>query len=420
MSRVDIVWSMVAAVYLTLALQHLLMWLRRRESWTHLLFSVTAVATAGIAAAAARMELWVWDVENDDVWMTAQDRAALGVAPGERLDLRRLLDTIHPEDRPALEGAIRQSLQQGCEFDREYRRLLPGGTVRWFAASGQVERSPDGRPLRMCGVSLDVTQRIAAELDAQRHRNELARLGRVHLLGALSGAVAHELNQPLTAILSNAQAAQRFLAGPAPDLHEVGLILRDIVADQQRAGEIIRRLRGLLEKGESQRQPLDLNEVIQEVLRLLRSDLWHRQVVVHSSLAPELPLLYGDRVQMQQVLINLILNGCDAMQDNPPGERTLRVSTSLDGGEEPRIKICVADQGPGVATEQRESIFLPFFTTKAHGMGMGLAVCRVIKGPSRPRHGEDAGPQPGRAGAHDRAGQAGRADEPVSRRGLLA
>jgi PAS domain S-box-containing protein len=315
-------------------------------------------------------------MRTDELWVSEQSRAMLGTCCGEKISLRQFLDDVHPDDRRALEGAMRQSLHGGGGFEREYRRLRPDGRIGWVAVFGRVEYGQDGRPVRARGVSLDITQRMEAELAAQQHRDELARLNRVHLLGVLSASLSHELNQPLTAILSNAQAAQRFLAGPAPDLTEVQSILHDISEDDRRAADIIRRLRGVLQQGEVARQPLDVNVIIHEVLRLLRADLWHRQIVIQTSLAAELPPIQGDRVQLQQVLINLILNGCDAMADNQPGRRTLRISTGW--AEDRRVKICFADQGQGVLPEQREVIFQPFFTTKAQGMGLGLAVCRAI------------------------------------------
>jgi two-component system, LuxR family, sensor kinase FixL len=189
-------------------------------------------------------------------------------------------------------------------------------------------------------------------------------------------SMAHELNQPLAAILSDAQAAQRFLDRAVPDVDEVRAILHDIIAADRRASEVICRLRGLLQRGELRREPLSLNEVVHEVLKLLRNDLLNRQILVQTALTADLPLVYGDRVQLQQVLINLIVNGCDAMLINQVDRRTLRVSTAQT--TECRLKVGVADQGPGVPSEQRENIFMPFFTTKVHGMGMGLAVCRMI------------------------------------------
>src|SRR6185503_8126051 len=169
----------------------------------------------------------------------------------------------------------------------------------------------------------EITERREAELQVEQQRSELAHLSRVTMLGTLSGALAHELNQPLMAILSNAQAAQRFLARDSANLNEVRDILKDIVEDNRRASEVIQRLRLLLGKGETQHQPLDLNEVVQDALRLVRSDLVNNRLTAHSELALQLPAVCGDRVQLQQVLLNLVMNACTAMTDSAPAARSL-------------------------------------------------------------------------------------------------
>jgi two-component system, LuxR family, sensor kinase FixL len=223
---------------------------------------------------------------------------------------------------------------------------------------------------------VDITARKRAELEIEQQRNELAHLSRVTMLGELSGSLAHELNQPLTAILSNAQAAQRFLAHDDVDLDEVRAILQDIVNDDKRAGEIIRGLRLLLKKGEMQSQPLDLNDVVRDVLKLMRSDMLNGGIIVSTELAPGSPMVNGDQVQLQQVLLNLVVNAGEAMAGVAATERRLIVRTALAEGE--GIRVSIADQGHGIALENLERMFEPFFTTKAHGLGLGLAVCRSI------------------------------------------
>jgi C4-dicarboxylate-specific signal transduction histidine kinase len=188
--------------------------------------------------------------------------------------------------------------------------------------------------------------------------------------------LAHELNQPLTAILSNAQAAQEFLAQDPTNLDEVRGILQDIVDEDKRAREVIRRLRLLFRKGEVQFEALDLNELVLEVLKLMNSDLVNHGVSVETELAGALPTIRGDRVQLQQVLINLIVNASDAMTNNDINDRQLRASTTLDDGN--GVRISLADSGCGIPAGQLEQIFEPFHTTKDKGMGLGLAVCRTI------------------------------------------
>jgi PAS domain S-box-containing protein len=230
--------------------------------------------------------------------------------------------------------------------------------------------------LFILAVVVDITARVRAEAEAQQQRAELAHLSRVTMLGELSGSLAHELNQPLTAILSNAQAAQRFLAAESPALGEIREILKDIVEEDKRAGEVIRRLRLLLKKGEVSFQPLCLNDVVLDVLRLVRSDLLNHGVTVETDLAPELPDVSGDRVQIQQVLLNLVMNACDAVGGNDGADRSIVIRTCRkDDGS---VATTVSDCGHGIPPDQMQKVFEPFFTTQSHGMGLGLAVCRTI------------------------------------------
>lgn len=223
---------------------------------------------------------------------------------------------------------------------------------------------------------VDITDRKKAEAEGLRQRQELAHLSRVTMLGELSGSLAHELNQPLTAILSNAQAAQRFLAKDNVDLHEVSDILGDIVEQDQRAGEIIRRLRVFLKKDEIQQMRLDVNDLVQEVLKLMRVDLVNQSVAAYTELAPVLPVVNGDRVQLQQVLLNLLMNACDAMNCNARADRQMVVRTELSAGKD--VCLSVSDCGAGLAPEKPEQVFEPFFTTKTQGLGLGLSICRTI------------------------------------------
>jgi len=220
-------------------------------------------------------------------------------------------------------------------------------------------------------------RRELAELERTRvQQGELAHLSRVTMLGELSGSLAHELNQPLTSILSNAQAAIRFLARDGADLDEVRDILKDIVDEDHRAGEIIRRLRALLKKGDVQRHPLAINDVVLEVLKLVRSDLGNQSVTTHTALAPDLPMVSGDRVQLQQVLLNLVINASDAMRSNAADDRQIVVRTELGDGN--GVRVSVSDGGCGMASETLARVFEPFFSTKNHGLGLGLSVCHTI------------------------------------------
>jgi two-component system, LuxR family, sensor kinase FixL len=254
--------------------------------------------------------------------------------------------------------------------------LTADGRVVWVHDMVRILAArADGRRL-LRSVMVDITERKQAELEAQQQRQLLRHLTRVATLGELSGALAHELSQPLTSILSNAQAAQRFLTREPVDLAEVRDILNDIVDDDRRAGAVIRRWRTLLRKGETVLQPLDLNDVTNEVLRLAHSELVAHRVTVTAQLAPGLPAVRGDRVGLQQVLLNLIVNACDAMRLNEPARRHLTVVTHPDG--QGAVQVAIADRGGGIPADRIEQVFEPFFTTKEDGLGLGLAICRSI------------------------------------------
>lgn len=249
------------------------------------------------------------------------------------------------------------------------------GKVHYMQTVKRPIVGTDQRADQVLGSATDITARKQAELELERERNELAHLSRVTMLGELSGSLAHELNQPLAAILSNAQAALRFLAEDRPNLDEVREILTDIVYDDKRAGDVIGGLRLMLKKGERRRELVDMNDVVRNVLRLMNSDLVNAGVTLTTGLAPGLPRVTGDEVQLQQVVLNLLVNGCDAMAGTAVAERQLVVSTEL---RDQCVRVLVADQGRGIREENLERVFEPFFTTKEHGLGLGLAVCRQI------------------------------------------
>jgi two-component system sensor kinase FixL len=330
-----------------------------------------------LAENAAELGMWMWDIVRNEIWLTDQGRALFGFQPSEKLDVDRFRSRLHPEDRESVFRAIENSLRTGAEYRSEYRVLLPNGQLRWIAGRGHVEFNGDGQPVRMRGASLDVTKRKQAEEQAARHRNEMAHLSRVSTLGELSGSIAHELNLPLSSILSNAQAAQRVLAHSDADVTEVRDILSDIVSEDKRAAEVIQRLRQWLKKEQVQQHPLQINEVVEDVLKLIRGDLVNQKVTVDTELAPHLPIVTGDPVQLQQVLLNLVVNACDAMTDCKTPDRRLLIRTGIENGSR-AVTVSVMDRGSSIPEEKIEQIFDPFFTTKAKGMGLGLSVCRTI------------------------------------------
>ena len=292
----------------------------------------------------------------------------------EQLVGKAFIDLIPASARPAVLRHI-ESLRSAPETQTfEHEVLRPDGSVGWQQWFDHVIRDSEGEIVEMQGIGHDITSLKRAELEVEERRKEVTHLTRVAILGELSGALAHELNQPLTAILSNAQAAQRLLGKEPVDLDEVREILHDIGDEDKRAGDVINRLRALLKKDEARPLPLDMNALAKDVLALANSELIERNVSVTTRFTPGLPDVQGDRVQLQQVLLNLIMNACEAM-DGGTG-RDLEVSTAVDGDD--WLRLTVADHGPGVPPDLIDHIFEPFMTTKTHGLGLGLSICHSI------------------------------------------
>jgi len=327
-----------------------------------------------LAAEAAGFGVWIWNLAGNRVWGSEQALRLFEFPLNAEVSFDEVTQRVHPDDRERVATARDRAMRSGGNYATEYRILLADGSERWIASRGRLYMSGNGKPDRMIGAVVDITDRKMAELELAQHRNELSHLSRVTTLSELSSSLAHELNQPLAIILTNAQAAQRLLAQEPPDIAETRDILADIVSEDERAGEVIRRLRALLKPGQTQRLPLSVNEIVEDVLRIARSDLIGRGVTVHTALVERPPQVLGDRIQLQQVLLNLILNACDAMTGNPPTQRHLTIATTHHNS---KVRISVSDNGCGLLVEP-ERIFRPFYTTKQDGLGLGLPICRSI------------------------------------------
>ena len=255
--------------------------------------------------------------------------------------------------------------------------MLPDQRVRWIAASGVTECDQQRKPVLLRGVSINISDRKAAEADAAAHRMELAHLSRVGILGELAGSIAHELNQPLSAMLSNAQVGRNHLDAPSPDMQEMREILEDIAADAKRAGGIIHGMRAMFKKDAPPNpQPIVPDECVIQVVSLLRSEIISRKVTVEHHPSAKKTSAMGGRVEMQQVLINLLLNAFDAAAHGvDPGSRRIHITTRA---EDRRVMVCVRDHGPGVSDDIRAHLFEPFNSTKPDGLGLGLAISRSI------------------------------------------
>jgi PAS domain S-box-containing protein len=328
------------------------------------------------AAAAANIGIWRLDPATNDFWSTEYCRSILGLADHKSFDLDTLLNAVHPEDRYSLADALKCAADHGMVVHSEFRTAASAHEIRWLLARGHYLFNNSGKPLGISGIFADITARKTAEAEAELQRTEVSHLMRVSVLGQLSGAIAHELNQPLTAILAYAQAARKIIGRKNPELGRITEILDDIVAEDNRASEVIRRLHGLLRKGESKAEAINLNDLVESTLRLLHSELISRRIKVDVALDQDLPQASGDPVQLQQVLLNLLMNAMDAMNASAPPQRVITVGTRSSGRGV--IEAFISDCGQGIAAEEHARIFQPFFTTKHHGLGLGLAICSTI------------------------------------------
>jgi two-component system sensor kinase FixL len=450
-----------------------------------------------LAAKAAGLIVWTWDIGRDEVWLSDKDRALFGFSEWEKLNAERIRGVVHPEDRPLLRQLVENSLRTDEEMEAEYRVVLADGSVRWVTRRGRVEFDSDGNPAWERGVLMDITERKQAEekfrlaveaspsgivlvdregkivlvntqtermfgysreemigqpvemivperfrtlhpehrrkflaapatrvmgagrelfarrkdgtefpveiglnpiqtpdgmlvlaavvdvsarklaeAEALRHREELGHLSRVAAMGELTASIAHELNQPLSGITSNASAGQRFIDRGDVDLRELRDLLGDIIADGHRAGDVIHGIQSMVKKTVTARQQVSLNDLVIKVARMVNPNAMLQSCQMETVLEPNLPAIDGDPIQLQQVLLNLVINAFDAMHDTPVTHRKVVMETerSADG------KICtsVRDYGVGIPADGLERVFEQFFTTKAKGLGMGLAIVRSI------------------------------------------
>ena len=329
-----------------------------------------------MAAEAVNLGIWEWDLSKDEIWATNARRALLGWPASGKITLEHFISRLHPGDRDRIRQAIDDAIHKGQDFDSEYRLVLPDGIVRWMATRGSVRLDAHGKPAQLLGISIDITARKQAELEAKQRRDELSHLSRVALIGEMSASIAHELNQPLAGIASNAGAGQRFIDRGNVDLQEIRELLADIGADARRASDVVRGIRGMIKKEQMGRQRINLNDIVTNVVHILSSDALLHWCELKTSLATNLPMVEADPIQIQQVLINLVVNAFEAMPETPVSTREVEINTqqNADGA----VRVSVRDYGVGVSPETRSRLFEQFFTTKAEGLGMGLAIARSI------------------------------------------
>lgn len=333
-------------------------------------------ARMSLAAAAANLGLWEWDIERDRIWGTGTGLAVqAGLKDSDGLTFERFLNAVHADDRGIVRQAMRRVVEEGESINIEYRTVDSLGSVRWITARGEADRDPGVRPRHVRGVTMDVTNQKLTDAKLQAQRDQLAHIQRVSALGQLSSALAHEISQPLGAILRNAEAGELFLRNAPLDIDELSAILRDIQRDDQRAAAIIDRMRAFLRTRALVRETVNVRELLQQVATFLEAESRAHDTRLVLDLPDALPAVRGDRIQLQQVVLNLVLNSLEALNEFPPERRevVIRASSTAD-----LVEVAVMDKGPGFADGQMDGIFEPFMSTKKTGTGIGLSICKTI------------------------------------------
>jgi PAS domain S-box-containing protein len=332
----------------------------------------------------AHVGYWERDLATDLLTWSDEGFRIFGLAPGDgRLAFTRYQELIHPEDRQRVVEAKAEALRGGPRYDVEYRVVRPNGEVRIVYGRGDVRRDESGRPRRLFGIVQDITARKRAEEDLReserRHREtqlELAHVNRVTTMGQLTASIAHEVNQPIAAAVTNADAGLRWLATEPPNIEKGRDAFDRIIKAGKQASDVIGRIRGLIKKVPAHRATLDVNEMILETIALTRSEMQRHCILLQTELANDLPCIRGDRVQLQQVMLNLIMNATEAMSEVSDDSRKLVIGSNVNTPD--GVIVTVRDSGPGLKRECIDHLFDPFYTTKPTGMGMGLSICRSI------------------------------------------
>jgi PAS domain S-box-containing protein len=336
------------------------------------------------AAAATDTGLWQYDVVSKHLWATEHCRSMFGLNKESRLTPEALLGAVHPDDRAVAITAMRATAPaEDITGRNEFRVIHPNGQLRWYLATAGTQFDKRGEPIRVSGVFRDVTERRKAEQEAEQledtlrtTQRELARVSRQTTIGAMAASIAHEINQPLSALVTNGGIGLRLLAMADSDLDEVREVLKRIIDDGHRASHIIASIRAMFGKDHREKSLVSIGDLVREVLALVQGELQSQRISLQVELRRELPPVMADRVQLQQVLLNLIMNAVEAMSSVENRERSLLVKSELHGACD--VLVTVEDSGPGIDTKDVERIFDAFFTTKSHGMGLGLSICQSI------------------------------------------
>jgi PAS domain S-box-containing protein len=316
-----------------------------------------------------------WNVSSGEVSWSEETLRIFGYDPGVHPTLELVFERMHSDDTARVRQSINLAASTGQDFDLEHRLLMPDGAIRHLHVVARAATDEAAR-LQFVGAIMDVTEAKQAEQKLHEAQSELARVTRLTTLGELSASIAHEIGQPLAAIVTNGEACLRWLDRPAPQLDEVRACVTQMIGEGRRASEIVHHIRSLAKRDVRQKMPLQLNDVINDVVSLTQHEVLSHHVLLCLKLARGLPPLLGDRVQLQQVILNLVMNGIQAMDGISDRPRALRIESHEDN--EANLVVAVQDSGDGISSENADLLFDAFFSTKPNGMGMGLSICRSI------------------------------------------
>ena len=327
----------------------------------------------------ARLGSWEWDILTNELNWSNEVFRIFGLS-SQSFDVtyEAFLESVHPDDREEVKAAVNRSLaDSSVDYNIAHRIKRPDGSERIVRERAKVTLDDNtGKASRMIGTVQDITDIRKMEREVERLRAELSRMDRINIIGVLTAGISHEINQPLAAILSNAQAALRFMTNDPQNLEEVKEALHDIISDDKRAGEMVHSIRTIMGRYDVKCEEVDLNKTVGEVLALIKSEAIHRKVAISKNLQPDIPPVYGDRTQIQQVILNLVMNALEALIGHHVSTPEVIVSTSF--GDNKDVILSVSDSGPGIEPDQLKSIFDSFETTKKEGLGIGLSICRTI------------------------------------------
>ena len=316
-----------------------------------------------------------WGAGSGEIIWSEETFRIFGYDKAPSIKLETVIQRIHPDDRARVQQTMDRASRDGKDFAHGYRLLMPDGSVKHVHATAHAVTDASG-DIEFVGAVTDVTSRKRAEAELHEAQANLAHVTRVTALGELAASIAHEVNQPLAAVVTNAAACLRWLDREPSDLKEARSTVQSIIKDGNRAGEVIQRVRALANKTADQKALLHVNDVVNEVVSLVQHELFSHRVALRLELAPDLPPVFADRIQLQQVILNLVINAIEAMQPVRDRPRELVIRTRQD--ETSEVLVMVSDCGVGVAAENADRLFDAFFTTKSSGMGMGLSICRSI------------------------------------------